>query len=854
MAYFPKKQQFVVATLVAVGAGLALGGCTGSEGPIGPSGANGANGSSCSVTDNHDGTKTISCADGTSVTVTDGNDGTNGSNGNNGDPGTDGVSCTVTDNGDGTKTISCTDDTSVIVRDGASPVDVFSLAVEVPKQLQVTITSVTIASPPVVSFTVTDGVGRGAVGLKAGSSGQLRFALAKLVPGTSGNPDAWQSYINSAATSHAGNTTATQATAERNGTLVDHRDGSYTYTFATDPSTAADPVSGALIGYNPALTHRLAIQLSGSINGHALPPVNGMHDFVPNGSPVTLTRNIAATASCNECHGKLSMHGGGRVDVDYCVMCHNPGTTDPDTVTVLDMPNMIHAIHGARERKAEGLPPYTVIGHNNSTHDFSHVTYPQATNNCLKCHSGDDAATPDGDNWSAKPYREACSGCHNMATAAIDHSGLSNSLCIHCHGPDGNYRVAEMHATEDATPNTPQVLEGAYNFTYEIESVTMADATHPAIEFRVLKDGVPFTLQASYTDLDRGPSFLLAWAGAQDGVDEPADYTNFGRAAAQPRSVALADIVSGSAGALTGPDAEGYYVATLSGTNEFPAGSSLRAVAMQGYWRQLDFFGAGQHLARHAISVEKAVASDAVRRQIVDSAKCANCHEWFQGHGGNRVYTTDVCVMCHVPNLTSSGRGASAATALTRLSAASQTAMTEAGYTPADPLTYPEEPQGFKDLVHGIHASEMRSDDFDFVREFGSSLSYYNMAEVTFPGVLNNCETCHKKNTYDVDLPAGVLASTVRTSGDADGDDPDEASVDGARTNLPNATDQVTTPVAAACLGCHDSVIAESHMVGHGALVSAPRSELTSGPAPVETCALCHGPGRSMDVSAVHLP
>ncbi|MGI5861973.1 MAG: hypothetical protein ACOX6T_07920 [Myxococcales bacterium] len=64
------------------------------------------------MTDNGDGTKTIACTDGTSVTVHDGQNGEDGADGQNG------TSCTVTDNGDGTKTIACTDGTSVTVRDG----------------------------------------------------------------------------------------------------------------------------------------------------------------------------------------------------------------------------------------------------------------------------------------------------------------------------------------------------------------------------------------------------------------------------------------------------------------------------------------------------------------------------------------------------------------------------------------------------------------------------------------------------------------------------------------------------------------------------------------------------------------
>src|SRR5262249_14753181 len=43
-------------------------------------GTNGTNGTSCTVTDNGDGTKTISCEDGTEVTVANGQAGKNGGN------------------------------------------------------------------------------------------------------------------------------------------------------------------------------------------------------------------------------------------------------------------------------------------------------------------------------------------------------------------------------------------------------------------------------------------------------------------------------------------------------------------------------------------------------------------------------------------------------------------------------------------------------------------------------------------------------------------------------------------------------------------------------------------------------
>lgn len=62
--------------------------CAGSDGKNGAAGSDGADGSSCHVEDNHDGTATISCDDGSEATVSNGMD---GEPGKDGAPGTDGA-------------------------------------------------------------------------------------------------------------------------------------------------------------------------------------------------------------------------------------------------------------------------------------------------------------------------------------------------------------------------------------------------------------------------------------------------------------------------------------------------------------------------------------------------------------------------------------------------------------------------------------------------------------------------------------------------------------------------------------------------------------------------------------------
>ena len=731
--------------------------------------------------------------------------------------------------------------------------------------VQSEITSVTIASPPVVNFTLKDSNGIGITGLgalNADNPGFVRFNLAKLIPAApnSGDPDSWVSYVRDS---------AGLPDTERTGVLVDHGDGSYTYTFATDVANVAG------VTYQPTLTHRLGGQIgSGSV---ALEAQNFAYDFVPAGGAVTAMRNIATMSSCNECHDNLVFHGR-RFEVEYCVTCHNPDLIEgPDS---LNMSTMAHKIHSAN-------PTYF-------DSEFAEVTYPQ-DKNCLKCHNGADTATPQGDNWKNKPNLAACGGCHlvdfspEVAVAPlVDHTGgpqADNSGCVGCHSATA---IEGYHVSENVTDNNPNVPVGAVNFSYEIIDATVNASNQAVINFRILSDGTPVTFgtfapgATMLTGFTGSPSFLVAYALPQDGIAAPADYNNLGKAAAQPASVSITNLWNGTQGTLTGT--AGNYTATLTtAASLFPADATLRAVALQGYFTQsAGTNGIAAATARHTISTVKPVTGDTARREVIDNAKCANCHEWFEGHGGNRVYDMKVCVFCHVPNLSTSGRGVDTALlawqstaiagalypttwqnatgTLTVSQGAIDAAIATIAAAGSDPLLFPEETNNFKDLIHGIHASGMRTNDYTFVRDRGTSgIYYYDWAEVTFPGILNNCLTCHKDEytdtTTDPDtvipagfilpVPANALPTTVVTS---DGNPATTVTQD--RASLPNAGDTVISPNASACFYCHDSDLAKGHMLQNGAFFGL-RSDYqvreTS-----ETCALCHGPGRSADVEIVH--
>jgi len=74
---------------------------------------------------------------------------------------------------------------------------------------------------------------------------------------------------------------------------------------------------------------------------------------------------------------------------------------------------------------------------------------------------------------------------------------------------------------------------------------------------------------------------------------------------------------------------------------------------------------------------------------------CLECHQAFEGHGGNRVNNVQVCVMCHNPQLTTSGRTIPDNVTI------DNTVKTKLG---SNPLLYPEVTQNMGELIHRLHA------------------------------------------------------------------------------------------------------------------------------------------------------
>lgn len=306
-----------------------------------------------------------------------------------------------------------------------------------------------------VAFSIEDDIG---LGFNALQGSQIRFTVAQLTPvdATSGESSNWQSYINkteSAPTDPSkgsGTENAIQATYEKannnEGVFTNNLDGSYSYTFSFDIGNVSSPLA---VTYNPDHTQRIAFQISGS----GYPTMNRNYDWQPStGATGSISsRNMVTEGTCNNCHGELALHGGGRVDTAYCVTCHNPGSSDANSGETVDFKVMVHKIHrGANLPSVINGGEYAIWGYRDSKHDYSGTHLPQDIRNCTNCHDDSNAATPDAKNWLQQPTMQACGSCHddvNFATGAGHLAGAQadNSECQTCHGESGFSSVRSNH-------------------------------------------------------------------------------------------------------------------------------------------------------------------------------------------------------------------------------------------------------------------------------------------------------------------------------------------------------------------------------------------------------------------------
>ncbi len=206
-------------------------------------------------------------------------------------------------------------------------------------------------------------------------------------------------------------------------------------------------------------------------------------------------RKVVETSSCNGCHGRLSLHGGLRNEVEYCLMCHAAdrsdwtrrpksasgnvnlaavagvnafGTYDNREERSVHFKVLVHRIHTGESAGAAGLSaaaPFAVYGNpggSKAVFFFDDVRFPNELANCRLCHVQESyfieavppTALPTVVNETASiqhaaklthgasepkfgPIQSACMSCHDTGVGrshASAHTIGGVEACVTCHG------------------------------------------------------------------------------------------------------------------------------------------------------------------------------------------------------------------------------------------------------------------------------------------------------------------------------------------------------------------------------------------------------------------------------------
>jgi OmcA/MtrC family decaheme c-type cytochrome len=589
-------------------------------------------------------------------------------------------------------------------------------------------------------FSITDSNGNGldVTGALTAGSESIRFVAAYIPNGQSQYTAYTTSTVKSTTNS---NPPQVQAGTDSGGTftLVDAASGTYDYTFATK----------APANFDASATHSIGGQIERNLSAYGFSTPYSSDDvytFVPNGSPVTNVRDVVNEASCNSCHNPIGAHGspGPRKQMSFCVLCHTPQSTNPDTYNSVDMKVFIHKLHmGSSLPSVQAGGDYFVI-HRGAKQDYSSIAFPQDIRNCTTCHA---AGTKQADNWKLNPSQEACGSCHddvNFATGE-NHVNLpqpDSSQCKGCHVSQATYDFDASIPGAHVVPNNSTSLPGLVAKVLKVENATPGST--PTVTFQVT-----------------------------DKAGNPVDISTLARirvTLAGPNT----DYQTGAGGVRASEDpsktqgTNGVYVYTM--TNKVPAAATgSYTVSIEATNNATLMAGTKKQTAAvdMAIPVEQYFAVDnspmQARRQVVSSAKCSACHQNLGFvHGGSRANTQE-CVICHNPTLTDG-------TSKQSVNLATQ--------------------------IHSIHRGENLTNPY--------ILGTTNYQEVRFPGDLRDCSTCHINNSYQVDN-VGALAMVASPGGFLPATGPIAAACQGCHDDKATASHALanTTALGESCLACH---------------------------------------------------
>ncbi|KGJ98427.1 OmcA/MtrC family decaheme c-type cytochrome [Thalassotalea sp. ND16A] len=672
-----------------------------------------------------------------------------------------------------------------------------------------------------VDFSIEDDIGVGFNGLQGS---QIRFTVAQLTPidATSGESSYWQSYINKTERAPTdpingpGTEDAIQATSENASTeagiFINNKDGTYSYTFSFDMSNVTSPVA---VIYNPDYTQRVAFQISG--NGY--PTMNRTYDWQPStGATDSISsREMVSQGTCNNCHGELAFHGGGRVDTAYCVTCHNPGSGDANSGETVDFKVMIHRIHrGANLPSVINGGEFAIWGYRDSKHDYSATHLPQDIRNCSNCHDDSNVATPDAINWMQQPTMQACGSCHDnvdFATGTGHLAGVQadNSECQTCHGESGFSSVRSNHV---GIMDYKDIARTAIVTKPEAVRVDLATGDIE-VDVMITLEGAPVTALRDSNDIDtpQGAMFGKYGHGTDNGAlalnwDDGTGYQlNHQEVAFNDCTPDGAGLFSCSApGLLAGITATDVITATpvdvLVCMNE-KDGAIVRCDSPE--TASMDVAQIESEPTIAFFNGDGSISTEAYDKIGANMESCQGCHADKMFHHG----ATDLiqCKTCH--NATRTGF------------------------------------RGLGDLKRHVHRLHSGLDKDALDDENPEQIDH-------FPNNIDNCNACHAEGQFDLPIQQNTRASAASGANDSVYVSPTAVVCGSCHLNVklglidPNLPGLID-PGKGAISTKNQSLI--DHMIQNGAIFGSANFAAAN---KVESCSVCHGIGAEFAVDKMH--
>lgn len=665
--------------------------------------------------------------------------------------------------------------------------------------------------------------------------------------------------------------------------------GVYRYTFQTNLSTLT-PIEGLDLSYDPTLIHRISLELQ-TDGSKSAKLINTHIDFLPSdnfrvANPTETRTVVDLEANCIKCHSTnyadtsatakpLALHGGRRIAIGNCQVCHTSYSKDPETGASLDMGAMVHAIHKGT---------YTMVGYSGTAYDFSgtmakaaaqngypqyragrdvseRVTLPVDIGSCQSCHSTDAKGPVDAANF--KHHKGlACASCHMTGFNPVDNSEwltppegqkdrgfvgnyfhyyatpeidgipgadlvnvFQNGGCASCHAAEGEEGSAKYHL---AKANVTKSVRDEY--AYKLGNGTF-DTTKGELTFTVdwHSDVAPH----------QDPKVKEFWVSltAFDGTEytmgpRPSNGT-LGRSESRI-SVNLAKVETNANLTATANGSKVTY--TLTGITAVIGTSSVP-------YKQIVSIGKGfmdGKLLVCANSAEVDPTMDAtidcssteapIYEVIVGSNKASFSADASNVTARSVVVSEAKCANCHgekadfsashtltraADKPDSSCGTCHSAVPNTAVALADGSCVTCHNGAPAHSKKPFERGFDFKVMIHQIHA------DTRSVRRLTTD-------KATFPENPANCAACHDKGQLSLAKLGNKPAFSASTG--------------------------EYSPTVAACASCHaPTAEGNSAVIGHfennGGVYNGTAGTYTPGS---ETCATCHGEGKSFGVDKVH--